>query len=467
MLRFSIGSIPVEVRPSHLLIAGFLAWSWMPAARSPDSSQALIAILGGAFVVFVSILVHELGHAVVARMYGYRPHIVIEWFGGHTAPNATGPIPWLKDVALTIAGPLFGLALGIISLIALVMLGAQEPARLEGGAPLGIQILTFFAAANIIWAALNLIPVLPLDGGRISHAVFTRILGRKGVVASQGLALIISVAAVAWGASTGQLFIAVFFALWAVQAVRMLTAYFRGEDTGEEGSAPHPADLAFAQAATLFNDRKLPDARAIAERALQSDPPQASKTRLNHLLGWIAIKEGRGHDALEHFSQLGREEPEPQALAAAYSLTGDEERALPLWELAWRSTRRDEVKAEWAGTLLRLGRTDEARRAAGDHLLDAFRAAERILYLRGDFRAAARMGEQALLDFPKADVAYDVACSLARAGEVDSALRMLERSRELGFRDAAHAEGDPDLAAVRQSSAFDAWLRRVQQSAMP
>src|SRR5690242_2027705 len=83
MFRFRLGPIPVEVRASHLVVAALLAWSWMPAAQSGDQ-RALPAIAAGAVVVFISILFHELGHATVALAYGYRPSIVIEYFGGHT-----------------------------------------------------------------------------------------------------------------------------------------------------------------------------------------------------------------------------------------------------------------------------------------------------------------------------------------------------------------------------------------------
>src|ERR671918_349158 len=170
MLRFRIASIPVEVRPSHLLVAGLLAWSWMPSAatRAPD---AIAALLIGALVVFISILVHELGHALAARAFGYQPEIVIEWFGGHTQPNAGANIPWTREILLTAAGPAFGFALGAFALVGLIMsdgLGIYN----QPHAPLAVEALGFFFQANVLWALLNLFPVLPLDGGRIFHALF-------------------------------------------------------------------------------------------------------------------------------------------------------------------------------------------------------------------------------------------------------------------------------------------------------
>ncbi|MFL6860038.1 MAG: hypothetical protein ACJ8EV_04380, partial [Sphingomicrobium sp.] len=129
MLRFRLGSIPVEVQPSHLFFSALLAWSNLPrpgsrswqgwpfegltSASDPGYSRAMLGfVLAWMFIVFVSVLVHELGHAVLSRAFGYRPSIALAWMGGHTQPNAPGPIPWHKDLALTLAGPLFGLALG-------------------------------------------------------------------------------------------------------------------------------------------------------------------------------------------------------------------------------------------------------------------------------------------------------------------------------------------------------------------
>lgn len=472
MLRFRIGSIPVDVRPTHLLLAGFLAWSMMPSARDPDPSRMMLAILAGMFVVFFSVLVHELGHALVAKAYGFQPAIVLEMFGGHTAPNATKPISWLKEILLSFAGPFFGLTLGIAAFAVLGALGTGDfvdtlKAAASPEAPLWAQTLGLFGLANMFWAVMNLLPVLPLDGGHISHAIATRIFGKRGVLASQGLSLVLSAAVAAWGVSSGSIFLAIFFGMYAVQALQMLAAYFKSDGEGADQAAPHPADLAFAQSAALFGERKYREAREVAERALNSfpSPPQPSRIRLHHLLGWISVKEGYGKEALDHFSQLGAEQAEPQALAAAFALTGDDHKALPLWELAFRTSKDPGVLSEWAGTLIRLGRVGDARRLSGVNLEEAWRAAASVLYLREDYDGAAMVGAQAVEQFPSAELAYNAACAFAKAGKVLDAQSMLDRAAKLGFKDGKHAAADPDLAALRHTSAFNEWLKRVQQSA--
>jgi Zn-dependent protease len=463
MLRFRIGSIPIEVRPSHLLVAGLLAWHWMPsaAARSP---QAVPALLIGSVVVFVSILVHELGHALMARAFGYQPQIVIEWFGGHTQPNAGEPIPWVKDILLTAAGPLFGFVLGVLAVVGLFLLTGGLDVGRDPAAPVMIQALRFFAEANIAWAVLNLIPVSPLDGGRISNAIFVRVFGPRGALGSQGLSLVICVAGVAWSITANEPFLAIFLAMFGIRAVQIIAAVLRGEIPLE--TSPQPSDLAFAQAAALFQQKRLEEAERVATRALQGDPPPPRRTqaRLHHLLGWIAVKDGRGREALDHFARMDQREVEAHALAAAFALAGDDERALPLWERAYRLSNDRTILHEWAGTLIRLGRSADARAIAGVDMRQALRAAERVLSIRGDHLGAARLGESALAEFPAPELAYDTACSLARAGLLDRAQAMLERAAELGFRDARFAEGDADLAPLHPTPAFRDWITRLNSA---
>jgi Flp pilus assembly protein TadD len=161
---------------------------------------------------------------------------------------------------------------------------------------------------------------------------------------------------------------------------------------------------------------------------------------------------------------MNGQEVEPQAMAAALTLSGDDERALPLWERAHQKTRDPTILHEWAGTLVRLGRAQEARRIPGVDMRQVFRAAERVLSIRGDHLGAARLGQTALAEFPAPDLAYDIACSLAKAGRLGDAQAMLDRAAELGFRDARLAESDADLTPLHSTPAFRDWLRRLQSA---
>jgi hypothetical protein len=107
---------------------------------------------------------------------------------------------------------------------------------------------------------------------------------------------------------------------------------------------------------------------------------------------------------------------------------------------------------------------DEARALKNVDLRHAMRAAERVLSIRGDHLGAARLGEEALSLFPAPEIAYDAACAYARAGRLDAAQGMLDRAASLGFRDAAHAVSDADLAALHPTPGFRDWVRRLESA---
>jgi Zn-dependent protease len=462
MFRFRVGPIPVEVHRSHLLTAAFFGilalgntsgagWPGRALASSDSvvrwsTSVAVVAIWVA--IVFVSVLIHELGHAWVSLAYRYRPTIQLVGMGGLTSPNAPGPIPWHREVLLTAAGPLMGAALGVLCVV-----GARTVGQ---GSEAAFFALALAARANFFWAGVNLLPVLPLDGGRISAALFTRFLGKRGLAAAQVLAIATCGAVIFW--YWPDLLITAFFVLFGMQAVRTLNALWRGE------GVPAVSDE-LQQMAALFKAGDLKQARERAETLIATNPSPGLRSRAHHLLGWISLKEGEGRRALDHFSQVQGLPLEKHALAAAFSLVGDDARAIPLWQQAYESSRDPTILHEWAGALLRAGRLDDASRLPGVDLGKAYACAERVAFLRGNFTRAAELGLSALDRHPSAEGAYDVACALARAGDLDRAVLVLERARDLGFADAAYARTDADLAALHGHPGFERWLDALSKSA--
>lgn len=476
MLRFRVGSIPVEVHFSHLAFSALIALygGWIPphdpTAPWPHGAQpGSTAYLQATFlyvclwigIVFVSVLVHELGHATTARLFGYRPSIRLIWMGGDTRPNANETIPWHRDLALTAAGPLFGALLGLVCL-------GLNLALKPGG--LGGYALQVTAIANLFWTIVNLIPVGSFDGGRIANTVLTRLFGNAGFVIAQVLSLLLAGAGILFGALTRQPFLAAVFGLMAVSSISLIAAYLRGEL--HPGRPTHPAELALAKAEQLYHQGRLAESKALCEAVMATDIAPALVSKGHWLLGWIALKNGEGRPALDHFSQVSRQKVEQAGLAAAFSLVGDDHRAVALWERALHETPSPTVLHEYAGALIRDGRIDDARRLPGVQLSQAFACAERVLFLRGEFSAAGEMGERALAETEPASAsgsattAYDAACAYARAGRVDDALRLLEGASERGFHDPAYAESDSDLGALHGDPRFHAWLAALRGNSM-
>jgi Zn-dependent protease len=170
-----------------------------------SQSTAFLAAVLGALGYFGSILLHELGHALVSRRLGI-PVLGIElWFFGGMARQAREPDSSGEEFKVAAAGPAATLALFVLLAIATELVGGSEHvsnALLAEGATIspGLALLWWLAAINAILLVFNLIPAFPLDGGRIARAAIwrwtgdrhrgTRLTGRAGQALALGLGLL-------------------------------------------------------------------------------------------------------------------------------------------------------------------------------------------------------------------------------------------------------------------------------------
>lgn len=151
----------IDLTVSWSFIALVGALSLYLAFRSDNFLLGLVSGLVSLTLVFASVLVHELGHSVVARRLGVRiAEIELHFFGG-AAKMLTMPRTPRDEMLIAGAGPLTSFILaGLFLLGALVL-------------PDGLGLLRGVAAVNLVLGAFNLIPALPTDGGRILRAALT------------------------------------------------------------------------------------------------------------------------------------------------------------------------------------------------------------------------------------------------------------------------------------------------------
>lgn len=220
-LRFSVFRIPVRVHPVFWLTSAFLAWD---RSGDPDLWRILLRILS----IFIAILVHELGHAVVTRFYGWNPEIVLYFFGGYATSMRHST--W-KDIAVSASGPGAGLLLFTVILFGAPGLIARGWLDNE----LVIDALEFSLFINLAWSLANLIPVLPLDGGRICEELCHWLSPRHGTKISLQFSMLTGggVALYALRAKTlnepvlglDPLFLAIMFGYLAFQSYQQLQSY--------------------------------------------------------------------------------------------------------------------------------------------------------------------------------------------------------------------------------------------------
>lgn len=195
-LRFSLFSIPVTVSPFFWVLSALLGFSWL--RTEPGGPANLIAWV---LCVFVSILIHEFGHALTMRAFGHWPEVVLFHFGGYA--TFRGQETAGRDLLISAAGPAIQLVLFAAMTIGAGLwfgLGANSLLLLTPGHILTIPgdvAATFVATGayekntplyaitvslleiNLIWPLFNMLPVLPLDGGRMLSSTLELLRVRK------------------------------------------------------------------------------------------------------------------------------------------------------------------------------------------------------------------------------------------------------------------------------------------------
>ncbi len=174
-LRFMLFGFPIRIHPGFWVVAVLLGMN-LPPRYVPIWVAA----------VLVSILVHELGHAVVQRWFGGRPQIVLYTFGGVAAAEGVDRSPW-RNILVSLAGPGAGFIFFGVLYAATQFFG--EPTNLNAK----IAII-FLLEINFFWGVINLSPILPLDGGHVARELLMLFLKpSKGMVASLWLSIFASV----------------------------------------------------------------------------------------------------------------------------------------------------------------------------------------------------------------------------------------------------------------------------------
>lgn len=182
MKRWRLGALlgfPIHVGLGFLLLLGFVA-IWR---------GGLVGV-GLVLLAFASVLLHELGHAVVARRLGVRVESIELGFFGGAARMVSLPTSARHEIAIAAAGPAVSVVLAALGL--------------GLGAVTGVELIALIGWINVVIAAFNLIPALPMDGGRILRALLTWKWSYVratdlAVTLARGFAVLLVIAAIAWG----------------------------------------------------------------------------------------------------------------------------------------------------------------------------------------------------------------------------------------------------------------------------
>ena len=236
-LRFNLLGIPVRVHPLF----------WVVTLLLGSSSRSIFQILIWIFAIFVSILIHEMGHSLAFRRYGQPSYIILHFSGGLTVPES---ISWggrsanvgfspNENIFISLAGPFAGFLLAGLIAVGVVLSGGSIlttyllgiiPLPVNAVLPFGGGILSSLVTTllwiNIFWGLINLMPVYPLDGGNVARFLLLQADPLNGVRKSLWLSVIAGgLVGLAGFFLLGSVYMALLFGFLAFQSYQSLQSY--------------------------------------------------------------------------------------------------------------------------------------------------------------------------------------------------------------------------------------------------
>jgi Zn-dependent protease len=243
-LHFQFAGIPIRIHPLFWVIALLLGIS----GSNPPPAEVLIWIVA----VTVSIIIHELGHALAQRHFGGRPRIVLYSLGGLAICEDCNR-DTRSQILISLAGPIAGFIFALVVLLFMIIAGEGMAIALgnrilyESGntsGATGISILgvgiywqhtaqPLLQAAvfnllwiNVLWGMVNLLPIYPLDGGQVSRELCQIGNPRAGIVLSLQISIAAAIGMALFGLIVWQsVYTAFMFGFLAYSSFQILQAY--------------------------------------------------------------------------------------------------------------------------------------------------------------------------------------------------------------------------------------------------
>lgn len=226
-LPFDIFGIPIRLDATFVLLVALLTWligarvgthielfelPLDPAPLQRGLTPWLLGLLSALGLV-LSVLIHELAHALTARRYGVEIKEIRLWILGGVAQFKEMPQQPRAEAVVAIVGPVTSAVLGLSLWWLSSLLGA--------GAGAGLVVISYLAAVNVLLAVFNLLPALPMDGGRVLRSLLaTRMSHLRATRIAASVSQILAVLMGIFGLLSFNLFLVAiaFFVYIAVQA---------------------------------------------------------------------------------------------------------------------------------------------------------------------------------------------------------------------------------------------------------
>ncbi|MBN1914711.1 MAG: site-2 protease family protein [Parachlamydiales bacterium] len=276
MMRLQ-GKIPISIHPLFWVLAGIIGY-W--------SSRTLTGMFLWIGIIFISVLVHEMGHALTAIAFGLHPQIQLIAVGGVTSYEAKHLSYW-KQFLIVLDGPVFGFFLFVLAW-GVLHTGIVTNATFMGF----LQILW---VVNLFWTIVNLVPVMPLDGGQLLRIAMEAIFGLRGLQISFFMGMVIALIISLFFFLTRGLLIGVLFFLFAFQSFDAWrkTKFMTSSDRQEENSEQ------LQKAEKKLKEGKKEEAKKLLLALRETTKEGLIFLAATHYLAFIFYEEHENHKAYE------------------------------------------------------------------------------------------------------------------------------------------------------------------------
>ncbi|MGB5697435.1 MAG: site-2 protease family protein [Polyangiales bacterium] len=317
-IEFRLFRIPVRI---HLWFWLMALWLW--TLHSDEGWAGLVIWIA---IVFQGILMHELGHALAGRAFGRQPRIELIALGGVTWWEQREPMSPGRSLLVSAAGPVVGIFIGSLSLVLMDALRVPDPSL----ARYAFRSLVY---VNLGWGLLNLLPVLPLDGGNIVASVMELVAPTRGRL----LACYVSFGII------GLLFaLTVTLRQYPATILLLLLAFstYQAFRIERQRSGLKPSDGAPPQnlVQQAFDALERGDGQALIRAASELIASAESTEQLDeafHLLAWGRLINGEPREAQQALTSMSGERTADPALEGAVLVElGQPADAVPLLEEA-------------------------------------------------------------------------------------------------------------------------------------
>ena len=401
-LQFSLFGVPVRIEPWFFIL---------PLLAGRDVPGTLI--WGG--LVFIGVMLHELGHALAMRANGFAPSITLHAMGGLTHfPAGARPTP-RQHFFITLAGPGAGLLLGGAALLAQHFVQAPSPSL--------ALALADAVWINVGWSIVNLLPILPWDGGLILDSGLAWATGKRHD-------RIVAVSSIVGGG---------LIIVGAVLLRSMILGYFGAMGVFQgygrwNVRAPVPAPLSGG------------DEQKDLEFKIRTSADPKQRAFFTEQLAWVCLRKGDFAGARRAVQQMTGFAPSTSLQARLAAAENDVDGVLRL--LVPTGAAKEEDLPLLLAALIAKERFDDALELGRTHLSLAHLASTR-LFEAGAYAQSLELCTAERIRTGDGVHAYNEACCLCQLGRLDDAVTALQKAKTLGYPELGHLQTDKDLEPVK------------------